>query len=136
MTTKYINTPSAVGEFTVKAVSSNQGFPISLEVESFVTLRPSDWLRAINVVSQQDAWIFSLPYQPLKEDIESRWEEYRITFEAMNELSSIVEAYSILHTYYHQKPKEWNDFINKSSITYYIDDVYSSDDPYLDTYSS
>ena len=104
LTVKYINPPGAVGSLTIIARASKKGFPVYLQVESQLNLNTSVWYRDSEVPSLWDWWAMSLPYQPLKHDMESRWESYRKAYPRMEEISSIVEAYAIIGALKRDKP--------------------------------
>jgi len=135
---RHLERPGCVGEFTIRALPSNNGFPVKIEVESFRTLRSVKWYRPTDVFTPQDREIFSLPYLPLKKDIENRWNEYRALFPPLDELSNIVEAYAILNVVQRTDIKKWQKFIKQNikendkdkAIPY----VEFSDTPGLSTY--
>lgn len=108
---KYYYKTDGIGEFTIKAQASKNGFPIQLSVRSHRWLRPTVWTRSVSVPNQWEHWAMDLPFRYLKEDIEGRWNTYRGNFKMMDELSTVVEAYAILKNLISQRPTLWNDFI-------------------------
>lgn len=138
LTTFYATAPEAVGEFTIRAIPSEKGFPIKTEVFSHRWMRSHLWYREIEVPSQWDRWAFGLPYRLLKKDMEERWEVYRSKFEPLGELASITETYALLVTLRKENPVLWDQFIkslnqqNLRNQSY----IYTSSSPWLSSFSS
>ncbi len=99
-----------IGEFTLRAMKSDDDYPIRLEVESWLTFYPQLWYRAIFVPSAWDNMAAMLPYRPLQGDMEEHWEEYRKAFPPMDELSAVVETYALLKAVHRGDDKLWKAF--------------------------
>lgn len=111
LTTKFSYHPNAIGELILKALPSENGLPVRVSIISNRWFEAREWYRDVDVASPWDERAFNLPYEHLKNDLETRWDAYREAFKPLDELSSIVEVYSILTACMRKKPDLWNQFL-------------------------
>jgi hypothetical protein len=101
---------AVIGELTVRAVPAGKPLPVRLEVVSHRWIVPARWYRGSNVPSEWDRWAAALPFEPLRQDIELHWDEYRRAFTKLDELSGIVEAVAVLRAVNTQNSTLWSRF--------------------------
>ena len=91
----YPNSPSCIGTINF-FIEPSSYLPIQLTVKTSKFFVTQDWENEITVLGEEEASIAAVPYKLLAKDIEENWNEYREQFSYVEELSSIIEAYSIL----------------------------------------
>ena len=93
---QYTNPPTCIGTVNFFIEPSTEGLPIQLSVKTSKFFVVQNWESDITVLPDGKSKIAELPYLALAEDIETNWSEYRSHFKDIDQLSSIVEAYSIV----------------------------------------
>lgn len=104
---RFVKPPGCVGELTLHASPGTGGKLVDLRPRSWVSMITRQWYRLTDVPSASDEWVASLPYQPLRQDLEQHWPEYRTAFSPMASLSSIVEAMAMLRGIKRDAPTVW-----------------------------
>ncbi|TMQ02383.1 MAG: hypothetical protein E6J91_52275 [Deltaproteobacteria bacterium] len=107
LTERFIHVPICVGELSLFAVPGSAGHVVSVQPRSWIHIITHQWYRGIDVPSEADKWVARLPYQPLKQDMETRWTAYRAAFRPLDSLSSIVEAMALLRAIKRDAPSLW-----------------------------
>jgi len=103
---RFVRPPGCIGELTLRAVP-DRGAVVSLQSQSWVTMITDQWYREIDVPSEADEWVATLPYLPLRRDMERRWSTYRAAFPPLYALSSVVEAMALLRAIKRDAPAVW-----------------------------
>lgn len=104
---RFVAPPHCVGELTLHATAGSDDEIVTIEPRSWITMITRQWYRSIDVPSEADEWIATLPYQPLRKDLEKHWPEYRAVFPPLAALSSIVEAMAVLRAIKRDAQSVW-----------------------------
>ena len=103
----YSEPPDCIGEMTLQVSVGSGALLANTRVDSWLHQLTTRWYRDVDVPSEWDRWAARLPYAPLKRSIESDWPAYRAAFPAMDELTSIAEAISLLRVSHRTAPDSW-----------------------------
>ncbi len=109
---RYAHEPTCyAGQLTLSVRPSESGLPVRLDVKSHRYVVVQSWNRRIESLSEADRTAAELPYEPLKQHVESRWEDYRGAFPPFEEVSAIAEALAILYHAYTGHTALWEGFV-------------------------